>query len=69
MVVSVHTAEVQPSRVPPWEARCRACGGWVGTVPGGTPWFRGRCGNRQMAGMAGRRCPQYGVTQTFKARP
>lgn len=34
---------------------CGACGGWIGTVPLGTPWFRGRCINR--------RCPKYAEPQ------
>jgi hypothetical protein len=56
------------TRMPPWEARCKACGGWVGTVPGGTAWFRGRCGNRSVLGQPGRKCALYGSTQSFKQR-
>lgn len=58
-------ADPVPARVPPQEARCRACGGWVGTVPPGTPWFRGRCGNRAVDGLPGRKCRLYGQTQRF----
>jgi hypothetical protein len=53
-------------KAPPWEARCKSCGGWVGTVPAGTAWFRGRCGNRSVLGQPGRKCALYGQTQTFR---
>jgi len=45
-----------PPRAPPAEARCRACGGWLGTVPAGTRWLRTRCLDR--------RCALHGVAQT-----
>jgi hypothetical protein len=57
-----------PAQAPPWEGRCTACGGWVVTVPAGATWARGRCGNRQVGGLPGRKCRLYGQTQTFKAR-
>lgn len=37
---------------------CGVCRGWLGTVPAGTPWFRGRCINR--------RCPKYSEAQRIK---
>lgn len=55
-----------PPKPAPWEARCASCGGWVGTVPGISPWFRGRCGNRQVSGLPGRKCRLYGQSVTFK---
>lgn len=59
--------EQAPPRIPPWDARCKSCGAWVGTVPSGTPWFRGRCGNRKVDGVPGRKCRAYGQTQRFEA--
>lgn len=53
------SGQATQQRLPPWEARCHACGGWVGTVPAGTPWFRGRCINR--------RCRMYGKTEKFRS--
>ncbi len=41
---------------PPLEVRCRECNGWLLTVPPGTTWARGRCGNR--------RCKLYNEGQT-----
>jgi hypothetical protein len=35
------------------------------TVPPGTPWARGRCGNRQVLGQPGRKCALYGKPQRF----
>jgi hypothetical protein len=37
---------------------CGVCRGWIGTVPSGTPWFRGRCINR--------RCAKYSEPQRIK---
>lgn len=57
----------QPLALPrpaPLEARCRACGGWIATVPAGTPWARGRCFNR----VQGRDCRLYGQGQTIQLR-
>ena len=47
-------------KAPPRDARCSACGGWIMTVPGGTLWGKGRCGNR--------RCRLYGEPQRFSFR-
>lgn len=48
---------------PPVELRCRACGSWICSGPAGTPWLRGRCGNRSVLGQPGRKCALYGQTQ------
>ena len=50
----------------PVEGRCAVCGGWVVTVPAGTPWARGRCGNRKFGGLPGRKCPAYAEARTFR---
>lgn len=55
-----------PPPSPPWEARCSACGGWLATVPAGTSWVRARCGNRQVGGIPGRKCPLYAQSKTYK---
>ena len=39
---------------------CGACRGWIGTVPAGTAWFRGRC--------ISRRCPRYAEAQRIKTQ-
>lgn len=57
-------AEQQP-RTRPIEVFCRACQAWLGTVPPGTPWFRGRCFNRSVGGLPGRKCGKYGETQRY----
>lgn len=49
----------------PVEGWCAACGAWVVTGPPGTPWLRGRCGNRSVDGVPGRRCRLYAQTQRF----
>lgn len=53
-------------RSPPWQARCRACGAWIATSPGDTPWVQTACFNwrvnREIA--ADRKCPLYGKMQT-----
>jgi hypothetical protein len=54
------TLTEQQHKAPPQEGRCNACGGWVLSVPSGTTWGRGRCGNK--------RCRLYGLGQTFKFR-
>lgn len=53
----------QQAQAPPLEARCQGCGGWLSTVPAGTPWVRARCGNK--------RCRLYGDGQMirFKEAP
>ncbi len=48
---------------PPVEARCRACGAWLSTVPAGTAWARGRCFNARVQ-FTGRKCELYGTAQT-----
>jgi hypothetical protein len=53
-----------PVKPPPVEARCAACGGWIATVPAGTPWARGRCYNR----INGHACRLYGRGQTVHLR-
>lgn len=53
------TARAEPKpKAPPVAIYCRACSGWIGTVPAGTPWFRGRCINK--------RCQKYAVAQQVK---
>lgn len=47
-------------KAPPRDARCDGCGGWIATVPPGTTWCSGRCGNR--------RCRLYGAAQRFTFR-
>lgn len=42
---------------PPKEARCKGCGGWIASAPGGTTWVKARCGNK--------RCRLYGEGQTI----
>jgi hypothetical protein len=51
---------VQPivPKPPPQQAYCKKCGGWIATVPAGTPWVRGRCLNK--------RCPKYSEAQQIK---
>jgi hypothetical protein len=58
-------AEQQP-RQAPVELRCKGCGAWICSGPGGTPWLRGRCGNRSVLGQPGRKCAFYGQTQTVR---
>lgn len=53
------TREIE-TKEPPRDARCKGCNGWVVTVPAGTSWATGRCGNR--------RCPKYGAAQRFTFR-
>jgi hypothetical protein len=43
---------------PPQQAYCKACGGWIATVPAGTAWVRGRCMNK--------RCQKYSEAQQIK---
>jgi len=56
--------EPEPSaadaKAPPRDARCAACGGWIVSVPSGTTWATGRCGNR--------RCRLYNAKQRFSFR-
>jgi hypothetical protein len=63
MMATERLADV-PVKAPPVEARCGACGGWVGTVPAGTAWMRGRCYNRT----EGHDCRLYGKGQTIHLR-
>lgn len=65
MTMVDHAPAQTCQKAPPVEARCRACGGWISTVPAGTPWVRGRCFNRQ----DGRDCSLKGQGQTIKLRP
>ena len=53
------------AKAPPVEGRCASCGAWVVTGPAGTPWLRGRCANRSVDGLPGRKCRLYGQTQRF----
>lgn len=64
MAVAVQVDAPASPRVPPIEARCSACGGWVATVPAGVPWVRGRCYNR----IDHRDCRLYGRGQTIHLR-
>lgn len=56
--------EQRAPKAPPVEARCRACGGWLATVPAGTLWARGRCFNGRTQIATGKKCELYGVGQT-----
>lgn len=61
----IATSVAEPTlKAHPLEVRCRACGGWLATVPPGTAWARGRCYGRTN----GRPCPLYGQGQTVKLR-
>lgn len=57
MVVQIRS-EPQPMLQREVAVYCGACGGWIGTVPDGTPWFSGRCINR--------RCLKYSEPQRIK---
>lgn len=63
-MATVRAEQPTVPKPPPQEARCRACGGWIATVPAGTAWARGRCFNR----VNGRDCRLYGQGQTVKLR-
>lgn len=60
----------QPTKAPPWDARCEACGGWIATVSGGASWVRVKCMNWRVNRTLSenRRCPKYGQTQTIHIR-
>lgn len=55
--MSAERVTEQP-KSPPTTVYCRACSGWVGTVPAGTAWIRTRCINK--------RCRLYSVAQQIK---
>ena len=50
----------------PWDARCRACGGWIATAPSPATWVRAKCMNWRASRTLGtdRRCPLYNQSQT-----
>lgn len=64
MMTTDRLAEAQV-KTRPIEVFCRVCQAWLGTVPAGTSWFRGRCFNRSVDGRPGRKCSRYGETQRY----
>lgn len=68
--IAEQQTEHDPSKAPPWDARCSACGGWIATAPGEAPWVRAKCMNWRVTRTVGsdRKCRLYNQSQMVHRR-